>query len=214
MRRPLVIGHRANTERWLRKHLEAGADGIEVDVRLSGEGLSLGHPPPGIRPATVRERIASILTSFHILRPLSLEEILYLLGERILWLDLKDRGICSRIRDLCSDILDERNLVLSTKHHIEARSAREIFPDARVFVSLSSAPADPVAVVESSRADGISLEITYATGELADALRSSGYSLALWTVNDEGQVARSLELGASFIVTDDVQLVRRALDRL
>lgn len=214
---PLIIGHRGNTERWIKYYLSRGADGVEIDVYLHGGGVRVGHPYRGSRPALLREKVARFLMDFHVVRPVTLERAVEVLKGRVLWLDLKDRGLADRlINDRYRGILASysSNLVFSTKYHIEATKLKRAYPEAVVLLSLQCAPANALSLIEEAGADGISLETAYVTEELVDEVKSGGYLIAVWTVNDEDSAVRAALLGVDYVVSDYVEMVGRVCERM
>lgn len=152
---------------------------------------------------------------FHIVKPVALEKAVEILKGGILWLDLKDRGLADYlIRDEYRRVLASysSNLVFSTKYHIETTKLKKAYPEAAVLLSLQCAPAKILSLIEEAGADGISLEIAYATEELVKEVKTGGYLIAVWTVNDEDSAVRALLLGVDYVVSDYVEMVRRVCE--
>lgn len=214
---PLIIGHRGNTERWIKHYLSRGADGVEIDIYLYEGTVRVGHPYRGPRPALLREKVARFLMDFHIVKPVTLEKAIEILKGGVLWLDLKDRGLADYlINDEYRRVLAgySSNLVFSTKYHIETTKLKRAYPDAVVLLSLQCAPAKALSLIEEAGADGISLEIAYATEELVNEVKSGGYLIAVWTVNDEDSAVRAALLKVDYVVSDYVEMVRKVCERM
>ncbi|GAB6148197.1 glycerophosphodiester phosphodiesterase [Stetteria hydrogenophila] len=200
-RRPVIVGHRANTAAWLKRYLKAGVDMVEVDVWHRNGVTGLGHilEDPGY--ATVRERIAHLLLSIHFRKPLGIEALPRLVPPGIgVWLDLKTRiprACLSRLRVLTRG----RRIVFSTRWHNWIPVIKEEVPEALVFASLDHRPAG-AREMKAVQADGATLRFTYIDEELVEELHSAGLQLAAWTVNEESEMRRVIEMGVDYLITD------------
>ena len=205
-----VVGHRANTVRWLRRHL-ACTRSVEVDVYLRGGVPVAGHLLPRARPLLLRERLARLLEGLHFTPSRPLRELLaHVPPGSLVMLDLKDR-VPPR---LLADSLEEAGgleLVLVTRWHSDARALAEALPGARVLLSIDSRPAEPRALVEAAGAHGVSVRASYIDHGLVEALHQGGYLVAAWTVNEPREALRLAELGVDMIVSDVPCEIARAL---
>jgi glycerophosphoryl diester phosphodiesterase len=98
--RPLVIAHRGasaiaveNTRAALERALELGADGVEIDIRITGDGVAVVAHDPDLR-RLARSELAVAVTPLAKLRAafadlLTLDEALALLPDRAVVLDIK-----------------------------------------------------------------------------------------------------------------------------
>ncbi len=208
---PWVVGHRANTRRWIRKHLRSGADGVEVDLYLDESGrLVISHPPSRRRYPLLRERLASILSGVHLTPGVSPGELAALLPRgAILWLDLKARGTARILSTLPREVREWRPLVVSTRFHDEAREALREAPGALVVLSLQSRPPSPALLAKQAGASGFTIESTYIDEGLVEEARREGLIVAAWVVNDEHEAARLARLGVDIIITDFPGMVKR-----
>lgn len=224
--RPLVYGHRGtrrgapeNTLGAMRRALEQGADGIELDVRLcaSGEVVVL-HDPDLQRVAGAPGRAAE----------LSLDELQrYDLGqgERVPTLDaamdlVLGGGKLLNI-ELKPDVPDRDALVARVAERVGARPAeqraRVVFSsfDRAICSALRSA-APQIAVgflferLPPDLPDGMAaVHPHHAAVDRAQIERwtAAGLVVNVWTVNDGARAAMLAEAGADGIITDDVPAV-------
>ena len=207
---PLIIGHRANTARWITFYLKRGADGVEVDVYRGEEGEPLiGHPPPRGRVRLLRERIARILANLHLTRPLRVYELARILPDNLtLWLDIKDRGAPKLLEKLSPILVGHSSLVISTRYHNEAQGIKTAMPHAVVMLSLESRPPS-LRVLKRSGADGVAIEASYLDEDLLKEAREAGFKVAAWVLNTPREIRDAASLGVDFIVTDFPEVARK-----
>jgi glycerophosphoryl diester phosphodiesterase len=77
---------------------------------------------------------------------------------------------------------------------------------------LEGRPADPGAVAAAARAGGLSLEHQLITARERALTAAAGLRLYAWTVDDEAQMRRLVDLGLDGIVTNYPGRLRRLLD--
>ncbi len=180
---PVVVGHRANTPRWLRRHLRCTSM-VEVDVYLRGNMLVAGHQLPASRPLLLRQRLARILENMHFTpsRPLPLLLSTLPPSARVM-LDLKDRVSPRLVASVLEETeVEPERVILATRWHSDARSLHEEV-GAPVLLSIDSRPANPLGLVEDAGAQGVSVRYSYLDPLFSRSLRSKGYLVAVWTVN-------------------------------
>jgi glycerophosphoryl diester phosphodiesterase len=99
------------------------------------------------------------------------------------------------------------------------RRLRALEPTARTMFLVSQgqvqrAGAAPADVVEWARAVGandLGVDHRILDSSLAVAARSAGFRLSVWTVNEEVDIRRVLDIGVAMVMTDRPDLVRRLL---
>lgn len=228
--RPLLYGHRGtrkgapeNTLRAIRRALDQGADGIELDVRLcaSGEVVVL-HDPDLQRVAGANVRAAE--ASFDELRRHDLGQ-----GERVPSLDEAMELVLGAGRllnvELKGDVPDTAALVARVAERTLARSAAErariIFSsfDASICRALRIA-APEIAVgflferVPARLPDDMTAVHPYhAAIDRALTMRyvAAGLVVNVWTVNDSARAAALAQAGVDGIITDDLPAVLAGL---
>lgn len=173
---------------------------VEIDV---GPGAVLGHPAERHRAPTLRERLAQALVSFHLRRPVEPSRLPAILPAGVgVWLDLKAPGLAGRL-GVFTPLLDGGRVVaVSTRWHNEVDEVREALPGALVFASIEHRPADPPLEAAAAGADGLAVKHAYLDRGMAAELRRAGFLLAVWTVNDREAIARALDAGVDYVITD------------
>lgn len=208
---PLIVGHRANTLRWLRRYLREGVDGVEVDAVLVGGEPRLGHPARRRRSPLLRERIAQILEGLHILKPMGIRDLVELVPEDIiLWVDVKGRGAPELVSKILT-LTRRHSIIVSTRYHDEASQLASMGKDKQIIVMLSmeSRPHSLEAIAGSSGARGIAIESSYIDEDLVREAHMLGMQVASWTVNEESELSRMIGLGVDYVITDYPGVARR-----
>lgn len=211
MRCPKIIGHRANTRAWMNRYIREGADGLEVDASMRGGKVVLGHPPRRTTPATLRERIAMLLTSLHLRKPLRFEYVVEEVRSRnlVLWIDSKSPGLYKALMEYRGLIKGLREVVVSTRIHAEAPRYAKISDNVRVLLSLESVPVNARRLVEESGAHGISINFEVLTPSLLKSLSSEGVLVGIWTLNSPSDLKSILRARIDYVVTDFVRVAKR-----
>ena len=205
----VVLGHRANTPRWVRRLLAEGADGVEVDFFCKGDGLFASHLSLVGRARLLRERIASLLTSLHLLGPYPLEKVLsHLPPGAPVMLDLK-----SGLSGACVESLVELSRLFDSYVSIRDYGVAPTLSDRgiRVLLSMDHRPLRVLDELEAARAIGVSISKSYVDMGLVELLHGHGYMVAVWTVNTVEEARKLLALSPDILVTDYPAVVIKAL---
>ncbi len=234
---PLVFGHRGvrgplpeNTLAAFARAADEGADGIELDVRLSGSGdVIVLHDPDLSRVTDARDaRLANELAWAELTR-------VDVGGERIPKLAdvlslARDRGLLVNVelkhdeprktelvrgvkRVLAASVLGLDRVILSTFHPKLALLCQAFLPGVgRAFIChYGQRSRRPFAVGRALRAHAIHPEHTLLTPASAAACRRAGLALSSWTINDEAVARELASLGVDSLITDRPGAIRRAL---
>ena len=226
---PLIVGHRGasgrlpeNTLAAFRGALEDGAGGVELDVRLSADGVPMViHDATLYRTLRVRARVAELTAAaLGELSVPTLESVLDLLANRggVAFIELKgtDHAIAETVaRLLASRGHRDRTVVLSF-NHAALRRVRDV--DDRIMTAATFAPtirvprlaaARLVESVERAGAASAALHVSLATRRRVEMLRERGLGTAVWTVNSVAIARRLDRLGVDAVMTDyPARLVR------
>lgn len=218
----LVIGHRGASARLPENTLDAfrgaiadGADGVELDVRLSADGLPVViHDATLERTTPVRGRVSDVAApDLEAVGVPTLRSALDLLSAHraVVFVELKGGGDDLEravARELCHRDCYERATVLSF-NHAALRRVREI--DERLETAATVAPtlrmprpspARIVEIVERAEASAAALHVSLATRRRIDALHDRGLGALVWTVNSPVVARRIARFGADAVMTD------------
>jgi glycerophosphoryl diester phosphodiesterase len=215
--RPLILGHRGsprcaveNSLESFRLALEQGADGVELDVQCTADGVLVAHHD-GTLPSgeVISERsYADLLPSarragFEMPR---LADVFKLLsGRGLLNIELKRAGFEQRVLDLARQLLPAESYAFSSFDPRAVTECRRIAPAVPAFLIVfgpRSAERDLTLLAEVG-ASGIAFESDHAPDELVRLFRARGYPVFAWTVNDSAEAARLAKAGVTGLITDE-----------
>jgi len=216
----LVIGHRGagpaaeNTLEGIRSAALCKADMVEVDVRLSGDGvLVLMHDETVDRTTGSEGRVEDLgIEALEKLRASglkipTLKEALSLTRELGLGLvvEMKEEGLEEQI----AEILKGTESLVTSFYHASLREVKEL-SDLRTGIIISSLPVKPVKLALWAEADAIFPKRT--SPRLFKDAHRHGISVFPWTINKREEAAWLFRIGADGIVTDNPCLMRDVAD--
>ncbi|MDQ2649538.1 MAG: glycerophosphodiester phosphodiesterase [Actinomycetota bacterium] len=229
---PLILGHRGassdlpgNSVRAFLAAVEAGADGVELDVRrLADGGLACSHDERLVDGRALLELTADdlppdvpLLTeALDACRPLSLVnvELKNLPGEG----DFDDtEQLAEAVVDLLAQRgeLDDGRILLSSFHRRSVDRVRELAPTAATGWVLYDAR-DFAPLIERTVAGGhqaIHPHHAFVNAELVDAAHAAGLTVTTWTCDDPDRLRWLAEVGVDGIICNDPAAGLRALGR-
>lgn len=228
---PLIIGHRGASADAPENSLQAfalamlqGADGIELDVQLSADGLPIILHDDTVDRTTNGSGPVAALSAAELRRldlgngegvP-ALGELFHMLGPGPLYnVELKttgtaDRGLEAAVAD-CIQSYDLGERVLVSSFSLAAlRRAGRVMP-----------PAVPLGLLRERRATRLACRLLGVQADhpehtLIDAAgmawaAAQGYRVHAWTVDDPAEARRLLALGVHGIITNTPGRLRQAL---
>jgi len=224
-----VVAHRGGSGSWRENTIEAfegalasGADGVELDARLTADGEVVVHHDEEIGPGRKIEALARADLPAFI--P-SLPAALVACGPIMVDIEIKleaepgRRPDASRCRALAVGVAESaarrQSIVVSS-----------FWPDALVVLG-EVAPAiptgllvhpalDATAAVQTAQNLGCSSllpHVSAVTRELVERCRASGLEIGTWTVNGPALVTAVVDAGVDAVITDEVGLVRSLVSR-
>jgi len=216
------FGHRGtrghepeNTVRSVRRALELGADGVEVDVRLADGRLMVIHDATLKRTTNGHGRVAK--KPFAYLRSLdagageripTLEEIFDAVDRRaIVNVELKDARATGPVAALIVDYVKERgwrfeDFIVSAFDHSQLRKIKKICPLIRTGALIHRVPRRLARLVEALNVESIHPPRRWVTLKLVDEAHRLGRKVFVFTVNEPAQIARMKSLGVDGVFTD------------
>src|ERR1700752_21781 len=240
MSKPLIIGHRGasalapeNTMAAFRLAYDAGADGIEVDVRLRADGIPVViHDEDLRRPCGLNKRVSDCsldeLKSFEFGswfsqktktersydgEPiLTLKELLESFPEHfVLYLEMK-----------CESSQRKGQVIVESFDLKAIRLMKQIdsaFTTAALFEpSLSHPPLiASQKIIERAKESGaneIALHHRLASRRLVELARDGGFRVVVWTVDEPHWVATSRQLGIDALITNQPAVLLDQRDRI
>jgi glycerophosphoryl diester phosphodiesterase len=222
----LIYGHRGasgrlpeNTVAALRGAIEDGADGVEIDVRATADGVpvllhdrELGRTTTGTGPVdhTTSTALTDVRTRGGEPVP-TLAAALAVAGDRLqLDVELKQRGIERVVLEVLRSQAGAAWFVSSFDWD-SLGEARHLDPAAPIWPLALTVDGALLAVTAELAAPGVALAATALDRVAADFLRQAGLEVGVWTVNDPTAALRARDLGAAILMTDHPAAMRRAL---
>ncbi|HEX6043373.1 MAG TPA: glycerophosphodiester phosphodiesterase family protein [Pyrinomonadaceae bacterium] len=213
---PLIIAHRGasavapeNTIAAFQAAIDAGADGIEFDVRLTREGVPVViHDETLYRTTGVRGRVADAsLDQLNDLGVPTVAQVLELISSSglILYLELKETQI-ELVEKCCRSVkqydLQDR-LIFACFEHSVLQTIKNLNPWFQTAALFHSSDAFILERARAIRADGIALHHRLATAGVVEDATQAGLKVAVWTVDDPAWVKHARAMGIYAIITNN-----------
>lgn len=221
-RKLFCFGHRGacghepeNTIRSVRRALELGADGVEVDVHLADGQLMVIHDDTLERTTNGCGRVVE--KSFAYLRSLNaglgeriptLAEIFDAVNRRaIVNIELKGPHTAAPVAALIADYVNQRgwhyeDFLVSSFNHAQLDELKHLRPEIRVGVLVTKTPRDLARFVEVSGAWSLHASQRCVTSKLVADAHRNGLKLFVFTVNEPKDIARMKTLGVDGVFSD------------
>ena len=201
--------------RAIRRALELGAEGVEIDVRLTRDGkLAVIHDATLRRTASVSGFVSrKTMSELHAVdagkgEPIpTLEEVLDLIAGRA-WLniELKARGTSKPVTEAVVWAVENGSGWNFDRITISSFNRRQLsaIPDPRVPIGLLLArrPLKLGGLVRRLRASSVHLPVRLATAATVRRIHEIGARVLVFTVNDSAEMERLRLLGVDGVFTD------------
>ena len=216
----LNLGHRGaaghlpeNTLPSFRKALELGADGFELDVRLTGDGkLVVVHGPVVDGHAVATSSYADFRQTAAGYKIPLLEAVLREFGRKAyLDIELKTPGFEEAAIALIEKHCDLAQTVVSSFHPqtlVKVRQIRADLPLGFIYTRTQDETTRHNCPVEV-----LVPQFRLASRDLIAQAHSEGLKVFAWTVNDAAEAARLAELGIDGLITDFPEMVAKLVKR-
>jgi len=215
-----AAGIRENTLEAFLHARQLGADGVELDVRMTSDGgLAIHHDPVVDGVGTISGLAAADLPSYVPLLP----EVLEVCGGLVLNIEIKnlpgDPGfdpadrVAREVAELVVATGWESRVVISSFWPDTLEAVVDAQPDLSTGLLLAPwfDPSEAVATAVDRGCTAVHPHIDLVTGALIDRAHGRGLSVATWTVNDRSALEAAGEAGVDTVITDDVGLALRTL---
>jgi len=216
----LNIGHRGaaghlleNTMPSFRKALELGADGFELDVRITSDGrLAVVHPSVvgghSVQTSTYDD-VRKLDNGYEV--PL-LEEVLSTFGRKnFLDVELKSPGFELEAIALIQKHCDLASTILSSFHSQTLQKARQIAPEIQLGFIYNRTQDEEIR--RNCPIEFVIPQFRLASRDLIDEVHTEGMKVLAWTVNDVQEASRLLDLGVDGLISDHPEMVRDLLKK-
>jgi glycerophosphoryl diester phosphodiesterase len=227
MPNPSIIAHRGasgrefeNTRAAFARAVELGADGVELDVHSTGDGIILVHHDaelPEIGPIghlEYTEVLEFRLPNGETVP--TLPEVLDILGDIDVYVEVKTLAPSSD--NALLSVLDQgpapdRYAVHSFDHRIVARLGKER-PSLPRGILLSSYPLDPIPLLDTAGAVTLWQDQRLIDAAIVEAVHKAGRRIIAWTVNKPQEAIRLARLGVDGLCGNYPDRLRSILESL
>ena len=217
--RPLILGHRGapaeqpeNTLASFRRALELGADGVEIDVQRSADGVPVViHDPTLERTTRGAGRVDS--HTWEALRridagrgePLpSLEQVARWAAGAGAWLNVELKAAGVEAASL--GVLREQGVLercfLSSFLSETVRNARRLAPAVPCYLLSDTWNHQVLATARETHASGFCLRHDAASPAALQELADTGLPVVAWTVDEPTRIRRLLRAGVAALITN------------
>ena len=229
MPNPLIIGHRGasavapeNTMAAFREAIAAGSDGIEFDVRLTGDGVPVIIHDNTLRRTTgLPHRVADLTwQEFENLDAgvPSLEQLfaLFEANDLLLFLEMKVDSTAEHapLAEACCKLIEENSFQQRVFIECFDLKALEVVKNidseiktAALFQPTLSRPSlSDQRIIDQTKAIGASalaLHYRLARQSLVEKAIDENFRVAVWTVDDASWIARARSLGIEALITNN-----------
>ncbi len=214
---PLTISHRGahgplpeNTIPAFARALELGAEGIELDVHLTLDGVLVVHHDADFLAKDGR-RVPIATTDLARLQEIrndpavcpTLDDVMDAVRTRAtLFIETKVRGAETALLRAVRE--SECDCTVHSFDHRVSLELKSFFPAIRTGILQVSRPVDPLEAVTRSRADDLWQHVDFADEELVRKVQSAGKRVIVWTANNPSDWKRLEKLGVDGVCTDRI----------
>jgi glycerophosphoryl diester phosphodiesterase len=222
-----VLGHRGapgpgrpdNSVAAVTEALHQGADGVEVDVQLTPEGMLVcAHDPIGLLDDDAQAALATLVEVLAVARWSGCAQVV--VEAKPVTGPVAVVRTARALADVLRAGAGSAAITVSSFDADLLAVIRRACADLRVRTALLGERTTPVGdVVRRAAADGhdevhLPLAGVRRTPEVVATAHALGLTVALWTVNQRAALQWAAELGAYAVITDDVLTAWSELDRI
>ena len=201
---------RENTLPSFQLALEAGADGLELDVHATADGVVVVHHDAELRDGRA---IASLtlgeLGRYDAAPGVPIPTLAALCdlvqGRATLFVELKGAGIEQQVLDVLAEY--NGDVALHAFDHAMIQRVSRLAPQMRLGILFESAPAEVARAMAVTGALDVWPHWSVVTAELVSMVHDAGGRVIPWTVNDQRRAQSLAALGVDALCGDDVRLL-------
>ena len=216
-----VLGIRENTLDAFDRARTLGADGVELDVRLTADGgLAIHHDPVVEGVGAIYELATSQLPAYIPQLAAALEAC----NGMVVNVEIKNQPnepgfdpsdrVGGMVAALVASMGRTGSVMVSSFWSGSLSAVRVADPTVHTGLLVVSS-FDPTASIVAAKELGccaVHLPVALIDPSVVAAAHAAGLAVAAWTVADEDTLASMLESGVDVVITDDVAMARRAVD--
>ena len=214
-----IIGHRGakghpeNTVPSFESALGQGADGVELDVRQSGDGQLVVIHSSVVGGLLVKSTPFDQFKDLGDGREVPLFEDLLkqFSGRTFLDIELKEAGFEEQAIELINRHASVKDVMISGLKTDILNTVHEIQPDIRLGFIYNRTQEEESR--HNSPIDYVIPQFRLASRELIEEVHEEDLKVIAWTVNDKSEMRRLVALGVDGIITDEPGLLAEVLGR-
>jgi glycerophosphoryl diester phosphodiesterase len=215
-----AAGIAENTIAAFRRARDLGADGVELDVRMTADGAIAVHhdavivglgPIARLRTKELPRDVPLLGPALEACEGLSVNiEVKNLPNEP--GFDPEDR-LARLVGELVGGLGPGRDVIVSSFWPPALTAVRAVHPDIAtgLLFARSMAPEAAVSAAVDRGCSALHPAADLVTDDLVGAAHGAGLAVCAWTVNDPDWVAAARVLGVDTVITDDVPMARSVL---
>ena len=218
------IGHRGakgekpeNTLLGILHALKLGVDGVEIDVHLSQDGElvvihdeTLERTTDGKGPINhySLEKIKTFDAGLGEKIPTLAEAIdLMKMWNKELFIEMKVPGIEEKILKLIKEKGFMDLSIIKAFNHRSILNFKNLAPKVRAQILMYALPVDPVGIIKSAKADGLSINIKSLDKILIDQCHLGGFFVTSWNANTKEDLEKFSQMDVDYLCTDFPSLI-------
>ena len=226
--RQLILGHRGsprelaeNTLASLARAVQCGADGVELDVQRSRDGIpAIIHDDSLERTMSAKGVVSALdwpaIERLTNARVPSFQQAAAWAAASGAWLNVELKA--AEVEKAVVDLLEEMNLVertiISSFHPAIVRRVGNHSDDIRRFLLSERWNAAAEERFLEADAEGLCLRIDAADDLILEELSARSIPVIVWTVNTPADVRRLLQAGVAGIISDFPEMAAQERDRM
>lgn len=216
--RPLILGHRGapfdapeNTIASFAAAMEAGADGVELDVQVSGDGVPVVIHDETLRRTTDGQGEVARLGWERIRRARSAGEPVPSLSDATRWaaeagawlnVEIKAPGAAIATLEVLAEAALGERVIVSSFHPTVVMEVTSIDQSLRPFLLLERWDEGDRASFARCGAAGVCLHVEAATDAVIAGLAAEAIPVVVWTVDDPVRLEELLRSSVMAIITN------------
>ena len=133
-----------------------------------------------------------------------LEDVLSLIAntECELQIELKNNCNLEQLKKVLVNSKSVHNFTVISFNHRWLLGLKEIFPEIKTAPLLFGLPIDPISIITSTKANGISLSINLLDKQLVDECHLHNFTVTTWNANNYETFIKAKSTGVDYIGTD------------
>ena len=213
------MGHRGardrapeNTIRSFTSLIQSGLTVFEFDIHFIKDGHWVVHHDDTLDRTTdstgkIAEKTWSELSVVRTKEGDPLPRLQDILGlteglEVELQIELKNHGDFKNLKTLLDQVKNKKLLTVISFNHRWLLEFKETCPDIKTACLIFALPVDPLNIIRSCKADGMSLNVNFIDQKLINECHEQKFLVTAWNANDHETFLRMKNMGVDYLGTD------------